>query len=206
MSRIIDYSEENIRKIVKVIHSGGVIAFPTETVYALACDATNFKAVENIYKIKNRDINNPLSVMIHDFDQIRSYAMVNGFIEKLVSKFSPGPITYVLQTKQDNGLSNLLMKDDFTGFRIPNHSVALDILSRCQCPLVATSVNFSGEPSAKNMNEISDDLKSQIDLIMDSGDYGNGISSTVIKVSNGSVEMLREGEIGIKEILSAIAK
>jgi tRNA threonylcarbamoyl adenosine modification protein (Sua5/YciO/YrdC/YwlC family) len=206
MSSILTYSHRNIDKIVNTITSGGTVVFPTETIYALACDATNAKAVERIYQIKNRKTQNPLSVMVSDFEEIKKYVHVDHMVEKMITRFSPGPITYVLELKELHGLSKFLVKNNAVGFRIPDHKVALDILYKCGCPLVATSVNISGEDSAKSIECISDDIKHKIDLIIDYGDSGKGVCSTVVKISNGSVEILRDGEIEMKEILKVISK
>lgn len=197
-------SKEKILKLVDIIKSGGVVAFPTETVYALACDATNVKAVERIYSIKKRDNTKPLSVIVSNIENIKRYAHVGGVERKIIESFSPGPITYVLEIRDKKNLSDLLIKDNNLGFRIPDHQLALEILSRCNMPLVATSVNLSGEKSATNIDEISGEMKKNIDFIVD-GKPGKGISSTVVKLSKGSVEILREGEIEIYEIMKVIS-
>ena len=187
---VLRYSKENIIQIIESLKKGGVVSFPTETVYALACDATNQKAISRIHEIKKRDANKPLSLLIHDVKQVEEFVYLDQKIKNIVAKFSPGPLTYVLEVKKNSEVRTLV-KNNFLGFRIPNHKIALEILKGCDFPIVATSVNLSGEEAATSVEKIN--IKDSIDEILDGGESDIGVSSTVAKISRDyGVTILRK--------------
>lgn len=199
---ILPYSKENVIKIIQSLKKGGVVSFPTETVYALACDALNSKAIAKIQEIKKRDHNKPLSLLIHDVKQVEEFVYLDQKIKNIIEKFSPGPLTYVLEVKKNTRVETLV-KDNFLGFRIPNHEIALEILKGCRFPIVATSVNLSGEEAAVSVEKIN--IKDSIDEILDGGESDIGVSSTVAKISRDyEVTILRKGFIEKKEIDKAL--
>jgi len=197
---VLSCAGENIQKIVDVIKRGGVVIFPTETVYALACDATNRSAVKRVFEIKSRDQNKALSVLVSDIDTIERYADVSTELRELMNKFSPGPITYVLGVRSNIDIAN----SSTLGFRIPNHKIALEILGKCDLPLIGTSVNKSGGIAATSVDKIEDEIAAQVDIILDGGESEIGIGSTVVKInSDNSLEILREGSMSREEIANA---
>ena len=194
---------KNIAALVDVVKKGGVVIFPTETVYALACDATNSESIEKIYQIKLRDQNSPLSLLVYDLSIIESYAYVSSEVKKLIDKFSPGPITYVLEIKDTIDIPQSLIKAHAVGFRIPEHTIALEILRQCNVPLVGTSVNRSGALAATSVQKIDPEIKDQVDFILDDGESKIGMGSTVVSIAkDGAVKILREGAISEQEILT----
>lgn len=183
--------------INKCLREGGIICFPTETVLALACDATNLAAINKIYQIKARDRNKPLSVLVQDLENAKRYVQINDSLVPLINKFSPGPITYVLPNKA------LPHCPEAVGIRIPDHPTAQLILKSYSNPLIGTSVNISGEASAIAISEIPEKLKDSIDLIIEAIDagYASGTPSTVLDLSKpGEATVLREGKITKEEI------
>jgi L-threonylcarbamoyladenylate synthase len=183
--------------INKCLREGGIICFPTETVLALACDATNLVAINKIYQIKARDRNKPLSVLVQDLETAKRYVQINDSLIPLINKFSPGPITYILPNK---ALPNC---PEAVGIRIPDHPTAQLILKNYSNPLIGTSVNISGEASAIAISEIPEKLKESIDLIIEAIDTGHasGVSSTVLDLSKpGEATIVREGKITKEEI------
>jgi len=195
---VLPYSKENIIKIIQSLKEGGVVSFPTETVYALACNATNNKAISRIHEIKKRDQNKPLSLLIHDVEQVEDFVYIDQKIKNIIEKFSPGPLTYVLEAKKNSRVETLV-KNNFLGFRIPDHETALQILKGSDFPIVATSVNLSGEEAATSVDKIN--IKDSIDQILDGGKSDIGISSTVVKISRDyTVTLLRKGSIEKEEI------
>lgn len=203
MSNIVSYSQKNLYRIVNVLEKGGVVIFPTETVYALACRADDKVAVERIYKIKNRTPEKVFAVLAPSVEFVEKHADIEQKAKSLISKFSPGAVTYVVPVKEGGGISEYVIRGGKTGFRIPNHSAALEILNKCNFPVIATSVNKSGQKSAGSVSEVSSELLSEIDLVMD-GEKSAGISSTVISFNeNNDLELLREGGVNFEDIQKA---
>jgi len=196
-------SDKKLQLISKCLQDGGIICFPTETVCALACDATIPLAVNKIYKIKSRNKNKPLSILVSNIATAKKYVEINDQSLSLMKKFSPGPITYLLPNK------NLSSWPNCVGIRIPDHSVAQTILTHYPNPLVGTSVNISGKASAKSIEEIPDKIKIFMDIIIDDGSKpnANGLPSTIIDLSvPGKNKIIRRGEISETDIDEALTQ
>ncbi len=179
---------------VKIIKSGGIIAFPTETVYGLGCDASNIAAVSKIYDLKKRD-NKPLSIIVSDIEMAKKYAVFNDIELDIANKYWPGALTLVMDKKHPCDLAPNICDGDTVGIRVPNHSTALDLIKQFGVPLVATSVNISGQP-AMTYDEIIANFKDDIDLIIPPNDKAeSGKSSTVIRIQDGKIKILRQGDI-----------
>lgn len=199
MNNVFPYSPELISRIHNTLLSGGVVCFPTETVYALACDATNEIAINKIYHLKKRSPQKALSVLVPNVDQLEKIAELNTQTRTTINKYSPGAVTYILKRKPATALSQLLNnQDDTIGIRIPDHPIALEILARYPHPLIGTSTNLSGEKNATSVAEIDHDLKNSIDLIIDGGKSELGIASTVLDLTNiGEMKIIRQGSVVI---------
>lgn len=202
--KILDDLPQDIRETtLKALAEGRVISFPTETVYALACDATKEAAIDKIYEIKKRNREQVFAILVSSVNELEKYAEVDGRVYKLLKRFSPGPITYVLQAKSATSICSKLIKDGKIGIRIPDHKIAQEILKNYPHPIAATSVNLSGVPDALQVSDIDGELKKQIDLILDGGKCRLGIGSTVVDLSaKDQVQILREGAISEKQMLS----
>jgi len=202
MSEIInELNEQTLRRIVKVIDDGGVLAFPTETVYALAADASNPEAVEKIYKLKRRFNDKPLPVLVGDVNQAKRIAEFDERAKKLALLFFPGPITLVLNTKARHNLaSNINQQRATIGLRMPNNLPALKILKAVGRPLVGTSANITDQKSATLAAEVLQVFGDQIDMIIDKGAAETGIASTIVDLSGPQARILREGMISRKKI------
>ena len=191
-----ELNEQTLKKIVKVLDDGGVIAFPTETVYALAADASNFSAVEKIYAIKRRFNEKPLPVLVGDVYQAKRIAEFDERAKKLAFRFFPGPITLVLKSKTHSNLAiNVNQQIGTVGIRMPNYLPALKILQAVGRPLVGTSANISNQESAVEASEVLLSFDNQIDLLVDKGKAEIGIPSTIIDLTGEKVKILREGAI-----------
>jgi L-threonylcarbamoyladenylate synthase len=201
MSSVYSYSNESIRAISSAILDGGVVIFPTETVYALACDATNLNAVEKIYQIKSRSAEMPLSVLVPDVDFLSNYTNFDYEFISLINHFSPGPITYVLNIVNIGQLVPRILLNNSVGFRIPDHKISLEILCKVRLPLVATSVNISGQPAASKFDQIPSEILSQVDSAIQDDVSVRGVASTVIKFDQSEgIKLLREGPISLKSL------
>ncbi len=195
-----------IRKASKLICSGEIIAFPTETVYGLGANALDPSSVSKIYKIKGRPSDNPLIVHIAYMKTLRTLVseIPPGAI-RIINKFWPGPITLVLKKSKivpkitTGGLNTVAI-------RMPRNNVALALLKKSGLPIAAPSANISGRPSPTNASHVKDDLNGKIKLILDGGGTEIGIESTVIDMTQRTPVILRPGGISKELIENEIGK
>lgn len=177
-----------------------MIVFPTETVYALACDITNQDAVNKLYQIKQRSLDKPFAVLMSGVAMADSYVDISESSRDFIEQYSPGPMSYVLPLKDEVKIVESMTKNKTLAIRIPLHDVALDILNAYGKPLVGTSVNLSSEKSAASVDEISDAMKQKIDFIFEGDGSGvSGISSTLVDLCGGDIRILRQGEVKLKD-------
>ena len=172
--------DEELKEASAVIRSGGLVAFPTETVYGLGGDAANPEASRKIYAAKGRPSDNPLIVHIADFSQLRNIvAEVPQEAEKLAEAFWPGPLTMILRKNEvipyetTGGL-------DTVAIRMPSHPVARAFLQDSGCMIAAPSANTSGRPSPTTAQHVWEDLHGKIEILLDGGPVGIGIESTIV--------------------------
>ena len=196
-----ELDEKNLKKLVKIIDDGGVISFPTETVYALAADAANEEAIDKIYKIKRRFSEKSLPILIGDIAQARRIADFDERADKLALHFFPGPLTLILRLKKHYSIAkNVNQSQDTIGIRMPSNVAALKILKAVGRPLVGTSANISNQSSAVSAQEVLKNLGNNIDLLVDKGDAKFGVSSTIIDLTQEKIKILREGALPKKNI------
>lgn len=195
--------DEELKEASAVIRSGGLVAFPTETVYGLGGDATNPEASRKIYAAKGRPSDNPLIVHIADFSQLRNIvAEVPQEAEKLAEAFWPGPLTMILRKNEvipyetTGGL-------DTVAIRMPSHPMARAFLQDSGCMIAAPSANTSGRPSPTTAQHVWGDLHGKIEILLDGGPVGIGIESTIVDLSEERPMILRPGFI-TQEMLSAV--
>ena len=197
---------EIILKAAKILKSGGLVAFPTETVYGLGANALNPDAVKKIYEAKCRPSDNPLILHMCSFEQAEKFVYMNDLAEKLIKIFSPAPLTLVLKSKPVVPLitrGNL----DTAAIRIPNNPVALALIEAAEIPIAAPSANLSGRPSPTDFESVFADMNGRIDMILNAGSVDVGIESTVIDVSNPEkILMLRPGGMSRNLIENALGK
>lgn len=178
-----------------VIKRGGMVAFPTETVYGLGVDASNPKAIERLNQVKGRPPEKPYSLHLYAPEQMHRYVTsVPPLAERLIARFWPGPLTIVLPSKDGKTV----------GFRLPDHPVALAFLKACGVPLAAPSANRSGSPPPTDASEVVAALGESIDAVLDGGPTRLGRESTIVEVIGGRVEVRREGAVSKADVLSCI--
>lgn len=196
--------EEKIMEAANIIRKGGLVAFPTETVYGLGADALNPDAVKSIFKAKGRPADNPLIIHVSNLEQMEQVAKLNKISLKLIEKFFPGPIALVMKKKKivpyitSGGLDKIAV-------RMPDNRVALKLIET-SCPLAAPSANLSGKPSPTRAEHVIHDFNGKIDMIIDAGETRTGLESTVIDTTEFPVKVLRPGPVTlemIKEVVSA---
>jgi L-threonylcarbamoyladenylate synthase len=189
-------------RAVEVLLSGGLVAFPTDTVYGLGALAFDRKAVESIYTAKDRPVEKAIPVLIGDLEDLGKVCLeIPETALRLAEHFWPGPLTLVIPKNPE--LSEAVSAGTTVGLRIPDHPVALDLLRRAG-PMAVTSANLSGQPSPNSAQEVFTQLGGRIALILDGGVTPGGIPSTVVDCTSGKPQIIRVGPIPQDEILSAI--
>jgi len=193
-----------ISKIINAIQNNLLVCFPTETVYALACNALDNESIGKIYQIKKRSQNKPLSIFVSDICSLMRIAKLEKKYIGLVNHFSPGPITYILPLKNNNILPNEFFKDSI-GIRIPEHPIAISILNKLKVPIVATSINISGEKSVCKANDIPQSIKQHLSVVIEDDELVSGIESTIIDLTEDKIKVLREGAILLQTVNNAFS-
>ncbi|MDY6893014.1 MAG: L-threonylcarbamoyladenylate synthase [Chloroflexota bacterium] len=197
-----DSIEHQLQLAIEILKRGGVIAFPTDTVYGLGADPYNEQAVERIFTIKNRPKNLRLPLLLADVSDLTNVASkVPEIAWQLAEHFLPGGLTLVLQ-KSPWIPNTLTAGSDTIAVRIPNNPIAIALIRGLGKPLIGTSANISGMPSAITADEVRDQLGEEIDSIVDGGRCPGTIESTVIDVSGDIPTIIREGAISLEEIVS----
>lgn len=187
---------------------GKVICFASDTVYGLAADAQNEEAVQKLYRIKRRNQNKPIAIFISKSSIAKKLFVFNNLAKKIVDKFFPGQLTLVLKKLENPEIKladSLNTNDDFLGFRIVDNKFVNDILQNFSGIMAVTSANISGNKSAISVDEVVSDISSaEIDLIVDGGICKGRIPSTVIKIIDNEIILLREGKISFDEIKKSL--
>lgn len=180
-----------IQKVITCLENGGVIAYPTDTIYGIGCDIFNKKAVKSIYQLKHRDPKKPFSFICSDLSDVTKYAQVSNFAFKIMKRRLPGPYTFVLEATRL--VPDLLMTRQRTvGVRIPDNRICSQIVSQLGHPLVTTSANISGENSLGDPEEIEEAMGKQLDMVVNGGILFSE-PSTVISLLKDEVQVLRQG-------------
>lgn len=198
----------NYEEIERYLRAGKLIIYPTDTVYGVGGIIESEETIENIYKAKERNFKSPLIVLVSDVEKIEKIAYINEKnrekIEKLIKRFWPGGLTIILKRK-DNVPDIMVSGGATVGVRMPEHEIALNIISRAGGMLPTTSANISGEATPKNYVELSEKFKSRVDIIVDGGECPIGSASTIIDMSD-EPKILRLGAISVEEIEKVIGK
>jgi len=195
-------TEKVLNNASEILKKGGVIIYPTDTLYGLGANAFDEKAVSKIYKIKKQDRNKPVSVIVKNLKMARKIACIDSKVERILNKIWPGPITVVLRKK--DVVSDILAGNGETvAVRISDNKFISVLMRRIDFPITATSANISGEKDLLKSKEIINKFKkakSAPDLFIDTGDIKNPTASTVIDLTTATPKILRTGIVGKDEI------
>lgn len=196
---------EAIKEGADIIKAGGIVAFPTETVYGLGCDALNSDAIKKIFKAKGRPQDNPLIVHFSSIKDMDKIAYVTEEALQLFKIFVPGPLTIVLKKK------SILPKEisaglDTVAVRIPKHYIARKLIEQAGTPIAAPSANTSSRISPTTAQHVFEDMENKVPLIIDGGDCEVGIESTVIDLTTDIPTVLRPGAITLEMLLEYLPK
>ncbi|HWC76208.1 MAG TPA: L-threonylcarbamoyladenylate synthase [Blastocatellia bacterium] len=201
-----DPDVDDIEQAATVIQQGGLVAFPTETVYGLGADAMNEAAVQKIFEAKGRPADNPVIVHISNIDMLERVATgVSRTAKMLAERFWPGPLTLVLK-RNTNVAPSISAGLSTIAVRMPRGRIALDLITRAGTPVAAPSANISGRPSPTTASHVATDLEGRIDMILDGGATNIGIESTVLDVTVDPPLILRPGWVTKEMLTEAIGK
>lgn len=194
----------DIDKIVSVVDSGGLVITPTDTVYGIMGDSLDESVIRKVYSVKRRTFSKPLILLMSDVEMIRKYTSNISDVEwDLINHFLPGIVTIIL--KKNDLVSPLITSNsDYVGIRIPDNRELVEIIKKLGRPVISTSANISDRDVITRVDMISDELLSGIDYVYDGGEI-NSLSSTIIRVVDGKLVILRRGELA-DEIESYFSK
>ena len=205
-TRILSTTENDIAEAAGIIQQGGLVAFPTETVYGLGADALNAEAVAKVYEAKGRPSDNPMIVHIARASDIGQLTpMLSEDIVNLIDNFWPGPLTMVLKKKAgvpDRTTGGL----DTVAVRMPDSEAALELIREADCPIAAPSANISGRPSPTRAGDVIADMNGRIDAVIQGDDCRVGIESTVLDMTGDTPVILRPGIITAEDIEAVLKK
>lgn len=189
------YTKEDIIKLSDMIKSGEILILPTDTVYGIACDSMNEKAVKKIYELKQRELSKPMNILVSNMEMIKEVVKkISKEEEKIVKKFLPGALTIIFE-KKDNISNTITAGKDTVGVRMPNHKMLLELIDYLGRPIVATSCNIAREKAMTKAEDALFEFKDKVRCIVDGGEIKNGTPSTIIKVEKKNIDILREGQI-----------
>ena len=194
------FNQSNIKKAKKFLDNNCCIGVPTETVYGLAANAYSSEAVKKIYKLKKRPKSNPLIVHYSNINDLKEDCLINNNFLKLYKKFSPGPITYILNLTKDSKISKIVTnKKNNVAVRFPKHKVFKSLLNNLDYPIAAPSANISTKLSAVQSSDIKEDFGNKIKYILDGGKCNIGLESTIIDLRS-KPKILRLGGLEVSKI------
>lgn len=197
--------KDELNKVYIVLKNGGIVIFPTETVYGIGGNALDENAVKRIYEVKKRPMEKALSILIGSKEDIKKYAKITNELEqKIIDNFMPGPITLILKKKKNKNFNVFTNNNETIGVRIPDSKIIKEILDKCKFPIAAPSANISGKPSGVNMQEIKKDFDGKADILIDGGICKETKPSTIVKIEKDEIVILREGCISKEEIQAKI--
>lgn len=200
-AKVVRAGAKAVDEVLHVLRSGGLVAFPTDTVYGLGALIRDERAIARLFRVKQRPGDKPIPVLLAGTEQVPQVAEPIGELARALARaFWPGPLTLILPRKRD--LPERLGPGDSVGVRVPDHPFALELLSRAG-PMAVTSANRSGQPSGRSAAEVQGQIGKEIELIVDGGRSPGGEPSTVVDCRDGEIQILRPGPISREDLQEA---
>jgi L-threonylcarbamoyladenylate synthase len=199
MYEVFNCSGNGIAKCAYIVKSGGVIVFPTDTIYGIGCDPYNDSAVKRIFKIKGRDENKPLPVLMCSTEDAEKIVLLGRAGKLLASKYWPGALTIVAPLNDKRISAKVTARSKNLAVRVPDNECVLSLLRQCKY-LVGTSANLSGEKPFQSAHEVLESSLEGFDALLDGGIAEKGMGSTIIDITGAKTRILREGAIKVGEV------
>ncbi len=198
--------KSDVSHAAKVLKSGGLVAFPTETVYGLGADAANAQAVKRLYAVKRRPADHPVIIHFEDSKKAFGWAReVPAAAKKLAARYWPGPLTLILR-RSALAKDFITAAQDTVGLRVPSHPVAQELLAAFSGAIAAPSANRFGRVSPTTAAHVREDLGSEVDLVLEGGPSEVGIESTILDLSSAAPVLLRPGHISSEELKKVLGR
>ena len=197
-----ELKEKDMDEIIAVLKAGDLVVFPTDTLYGIGADPFNESSVKKVYIAKNRPFDMPLSLAVSNEKMMESVAVLNDNARKIIRKFLPGPLTVML-TKKPSIPDILTSGSNQVGIRIPDHPFAIRLIDRFG-PITATSANLHSHPDPVEAGVAQKDLKGHVSVCVDCGKTKYAEPSTIVDISDGTVEVIRKGVISPEQIADAL--
>ncbi|MCS7135234.1 MAG: L-threonylcarbamoyladenylate synthase [Candidatus Aenigmarchaeota archaeon] len=192
-----------INKALRVLKTGGVIIYPTETVYGLGADATNHSAVNRIFEIK-KDKFTPILVAVSSVEMAKKYVWWNKYADALAKKYLPGPLSLLLSLRDKSIDERIYQGGIKIGIRIPKNEFVLELLRNFGKPITSTSASLPGKKHPTRVEEIDEEVKRKVDLVIDKGECEFKLPSTIVDISSYPPKLIREGVIKFEEIMKVV--
>ncbi len=202
LTRLLRIDKESIREAAATILKGGLVVYPTDTVYGLGCHPFDKEAVNKVSDVKRRSKGN-FPVLVRSIEKAKELGEVEGDAETLALRFWPGPLTIVVSSRTEFP-PPIVGSDSMVGLRVPGRKDTLDFITMCGGSLVGTSANISGAPSVRQVEEALETFDGKVDLVLDGGSLSKSPESTVVRVTGKHVDILREGAVSRQEIVMAL--
>ena len=201
--RALKTTSQNIRVASQIVSNGGLVVYPTDTVYGLGCDPFNVKAVKRVFRVKG-DRKKPLPILACSVADLEKIARLSDVARKIAAKFWPGPLTVIVPKKP--ALPDIVTNDlDSVGVRVPKHDMAIQLIRLSDGLLVGTSANKTGQKPACTASEALEQLGEEVDVVLDGGKALLEKPSTVADLTTEELKILREGPVALKDILEAFS-
>ena len=189
-----------LEQAAKLINQGKIVVFPTETVYGIGTNGLDEKAVRQLYKVKLRPLNKPISLLVSNMEMVNTIAKDITEVEyRIMEKFFPGPLTIILK-KKDIVPDIVTAGKGTVGVRMPSEEIARKLVEMAGVPIAAPSANITGEPSGTCLQEIKKQFENNVNFYIDGGNCEIGVSSTIVQVVDGKPQILRQGSITLEQI------
>ena len=204
MQKYLDFrkeiEDEKLKDSAQTLKNGGIVVFPTETVYGIGANIWDEVAVKRLYEVKQRPFSKPISLLVSSIDMINEVAKDITELEyALMKEFFPGPFTIILKKKDI--VPNIVTANlDTVGIRLPANEIALRLIQYAEIPIATTSSNISGKPSVTNLGDVMSEFEGKVDCFINGGPSEIGVASTIVQVIDGKVHILREGSISKAQI------
>ena len=196
---------DKLKEPAQIIKKGGIVIFPTETVYGIGTNGLDENAIKKLYEVKQRPLNKPISLLVNNIEMVEKIAKNITEVEyKLMERFFPGPLTIIFE-KRDIVPDILTSNTNTIGIRMPSGEIAKKLIEFAGVPIATSSSNISGRPSGTNITDIKKDFEGKVDCFIDNGESELGIPSTVIRIIDNIPHILRQGAISEEEIRKVIA-
>jgi len=199
--QIFNSGKTDYASLAMLLKDGQIFCYPTETLYGLGCTVDNKLGLERIYKIKSREKEKKFSILFKDLEMIREFCEIGKIEEDLIMNFTPGPLSILLRTRNENLANKLLIGlNGKISCRVSSHPFVAGLFKSLNIPIVSTSANISGSKNIFSFKTIYNTFHNLVDIIVDGGDINESMGSTIIEMDKNDMKLIREGDIKEKEI------